>query len=130
MDSSGVAQQQRQYRWPRNGMQVITAPNNDGGFLMAAKVSGGSLGKWLAWMRIAADGDSLGYDSLAIPDYRLWASAIVPTPDGGYLLAGYANRFEIDSPALLVKLNALGAVEYYRLFRLSDRTRRHRCRGP
>jgi hypothetical protein len=67
-------------------------PASDGGFLLGGQVGSYGAGSWDAWLiKVNSQGDSLWARTYGTIEQE-FCTAMIPSGDGGYMLAGYTNR--------------------------------------
>lgn len=89
----------------------------DGGYLLAGNTSSFSIGQTDVWViKINSTGDSLWSHTYGKSEAES-CNSVKPTPDGGFVLAGYSySHGNGSSDMYLIKIDSVGTEEWFQSF--------------
>lgn len=111
LDDDGTPLWERTYGGPDWDFLYSVCRDPDGGFLLAGQTFSGGEGDGDAWLiKLNEEGTSEWERTYGGPG-RDMARSVIPTADGGFMLAG-GNTVNDDQDAWLVKVGASGDLEW------------------
>lgn len=116
--SLGVVQWTKTYGGTAEDVAHAVLQTSDGGYMVVGETSSFGFGDKDMWiLRLDANGDSLWSTSFLSANFEV-AYGIAQTVDGGFAIAGYQEEvnFPFDQDVLLVKITALGALQWFTIF--------------
>jgi predicted secreted protein len=119
LDGSGNVQWQKTYGGPRNDYAYALSLTLDGGYLVAGATESFGAGSYDVWvLKLDGSGDVVWQKTYGGGGTN-WdvASAIVPTADGGYVVAGRTGSFGAGGDDVWVlKLDGSGNVQWEKTY--------------
>jgi len=114
LDANGDVRWQKSYGGPGYDFfrsAAAVEARRGGGYVLAGETTSFGKGQIDAWLvRVDPAGRILWQQTFG-GDWYDWAGDVKPTPDGGYIAAGYSRSFQVVRPidAWILKLDADGA---------------------
>lgn len=116
--SLGVVEWTKSYGGSAEDVAHAVLQTSDGGYMVVGETSSFGFGDKDMWiLRLDSNGDSLWSTTFLSPELEV-AYGIAQADDGGFAIAGYQEEISgsFDQDVLLVKISALGALQWFTLF--------------
>ncbi len=112
LDANGNSVWQKSYSGTANSIQQTS----DGGYIAAGYTSSfGAGGNDLWVLRLSADGSVLWQNAYG-ESYAEIAQSVLPTSDGGYIVAGYVTTDPNDEFVSMLKLDSAGHISWQKRY--------------
>jgi hypothetical protein len=117
VDSQGDSLWSRTYGGPYQDQIYTIIPSGDGDFLLAGWTNSFGAGAYDVWLVKVDSLGNLSWQKTYGESGSDYANCIIPTDDGGYLLAGFTSSWgAVVEDGLLLKINAQGGSLWARTY--------------
>lgn len=116
LDSSGNNLWQKAFGGTSDDMALSVQKTNDDGFILTGFTKSFGAGNQDFWVLKLDLSGSLEWQKTYGGTSVDWAFSVKQTFDGGYIVAGRTDSFGVGNDALIIKLDAIGNLEWQRTY--------------